>query len=266
MNLFKTLSIIILSLLLLFSGCSKTGIPTKVTPEMEEIIIQAILDNNKSDSLEGECPAEGHIIFGAETKKDIIYVYTYISYANYGFENSNFVDVSGGSNPAVFEFSADDYKLIKISYPQDGELYGASVKKLFPLKYRSRVFDLRDSDYENLNNQIKKYAAEYLESINRKAPVGTMRDFASAYPLLTDLGVSVEVSDILAEELEKYIVGYPYPYWVGSREQMENGKRYVYDLSCDKENHLIIYSKYEYDNPENIVEKITVHSLTGKRV
>ncbi|MDE6751142.1 MAG: hypothetical protein K2J59_00005, partial [Eubacterium sp.] len=185
----------------------------------------------------------------------------YMDYAWFGFQNGNFVDVSGGSNLAVFELNAEDYSVIQVDYPQDGEGYTSSIKKLFPKKYHSKVLNLSDSDYENLNNQLDKYAENYLESINRDAKIGRMRDFE--YILPSYVGVSVEVENALSE-IEKYHSYYPY--WIGNQEFIENGIRYVYALDYEKEKNLLIYSKYAYDKPDTILEKITVDSLTGKIV
>ncbi len=250
------LFITIISMLLLFSGCSEVS--ENVTAEIETAVAKAILSENEPSYEYGECPAEGHIIFGAKTKNNIIYVYTYIYDDSFGFENGTFIDTSGASMPAVFEFNADHSALIKTSYPDDGTLYASSIKRLFPKKYESRALSLSDSDYENLNNQIDKYAENYLKSIGRTAAIGRMGDFE--YVLPTDLGISVEVSNSL-NDIQKLA---PYPYWIGNKEIVENGVRYVYETKYDKENNLIIYSKYKYDTPDTAEEKIIVNSLTGK--
>lgn len=257
----RALLIIVLSVLLLFCGCSNGIRTVKITPEIENAVVKAIIKDNKSVYLEGECPAEGHIIYGAETKNNIIYIYAYISFAYFGFVNGNFIEVSGGNNPAVFELNAENYELIKVLYPEDGEYYALSTEKLFPKKYASKALDLSDSDYKNLNNQLDKYAEKYLKSINREAVIGRWADFDCVLP--TDLGISVDVSNALSE-IEKYHSNYPF--WIGNKEIVENGVRYVYAVDYDKENNIIIYSKYEYDNPEILLEKITVDSLTGKIV
>lgn len=257
----KIVFITILSVFLLLCGCSNSAKSESITPELEEFVSQALLNDNKSVYYEGECPAEGHIIFGAETKNNTTYVYTYISYANFGFENGNFVEVSGGSMPAVFAFDSADYELINVTYPEDGDLYAPSIKKMFPKKYVSRVMNLSDADYNNLNLQLDKYAQAYLNSISRDAVIGRMADFD--YVLPTDLGISVEISNALVE-MDKYISNYPY--WIGNKEVVQNGVRYVYEVAFDKENHSLIYSKYKYGKPDALYERIRIDSLTGKRI
>ena len=255
------LAISFFAVLLLLCGCNNENstLSEKITPEIEAAVSEAILKENDNTHYEGECPAEGHIIFGMKTNNKTICVYTYMAYANFGFENGNFVDGSGCQMPAVFTFDADTYTLLEIEYPKDGAAYPSSVKKMFPKKYRSKALgNLSDRENENLNKQLYKYADTYLESIGRKAKVGIMSDFD--YPLLTDSGVSVDVSNALGD-IEKTA---PYPYWIGNKEILENGVRFVYQMDYDKEQSRIIYSKYSYDNPNTIEERIVVDALTGK--
>lgn len=258
MKCIKALSAIIVLLLLLLNGCSNGTVSESITPEIEAAVTKAILSENETKNEHGECPAEGHIIFATKTENGTICVYTYIAYACFGFENGNFVDVSGAQLPAVFKFNADDYSLIGVTYPDDGALYTDSIKEMFPKKYKARVLHLTDSDYQNLNNQIDKYAEIYLSNIGRTANIGRMRDFE--YVLLTDVGVSIDVSNKLAE-IEKYLPYYPY--WIGNKEIIKDGIRYVYEMKYDKDSNLIIYSKYKYDTPKITEEKIVINSLNG---
>lgn len=259
MKYITSLSSIVILLFLLLCGCSNGTLSETVAPEIENAVSQAILSDNKEGYYGGECPAEGHIIFGTKRENDIIYAYSYIEYACFGFENGNFVDMSGGQMPAVFKFNADNYSLISISYPEDGTNYTSSIKKLFPKKYKSRALNPTDKDFQNLNNQINKYAEDYLNKIGRKAAVGRMDDFE--YVLPTDVGVSIEVSNKLTEMAKE--LSY-YPYWIGNQEIIENDIRYVYETKYDKENNQIIYSKYKYDTPEITEERIVINSLNGK--
>lgn len=251
--------LILFTILFLLSGCDNiNGFSEAITPEIETAVSQAIIDENSSKPYEGECPAEGHIIFGTKAKNNIIYVYSYISFSYFGFENDCFVDVSGCQMPAVFEFDADTYELLKATYPLDGADYASSIKKMFPKIYELKLNNLNDSDYESLNNQLDKYANDYLKTIGRDAKVARISDVN--YQLLTDMGVSVDVSNSLSD-IEKAA---PYPYWIGNKEIIENGIRYIYQMDYDEENNIIIYSKYKFDNPDSVDEKIVVNSLTGE--
>lgn len=247
-------------IIIMLCGCTK-GTNVDITPQLDNAVSSAILESSKGSFLEGECQAEGHIVFEAEQNADEIIVYTYIGYSEYGFENGNFVDVSGVSAPAVIRFD-NEYSLKDIQYPDDGELYEKSIMKLFPKSCVRKVLNLSDKNIESINEQQQRYAQDYLKSINRDAKIGTMSDFD--YPLLTDLGVSVDVSNLLIETFEKQHDHYPY--WIGNKEIIENDIRYVYQMDYDKKSKKIIYSKYEYENQNNIIEKITIDAATGKEI
>lgn len=257
----KTVRIIpiVLLVFILLSGCANTS-RVNITTEIDNAVSNAILTHNKDSFYEGECQAEGHVIFDAKKTDDRIIVYSYIGYSEYGFENGNFVDISGISCPAVIILD-NNYSLIEIQYPEDGSYYGKSIKKMFPKSCVNDVQNLSDKNEKSINEQQKEYAKSYLKSIGREATVGTMSDFE--YPLLTDMGVSVDVSN----RMDYFILkNEDYPYWIGNKELIENGIRYVYQMDYNKSENKIIYTKYEYENPNNITEKIIVDSLTGKEI
>lgn len=255
----RIIGLLLVVVTLLLCGCTKST-SISITPELDKAVSSAILEANKDSFYEGECQAEGHIIFEAEKINDEMIVYSYIGYSEYGFENGNFVDVSGTNCPAVIKLDKDN-KLIEIKYPEDGSLYSKSIKKMFPKSCINDVLNLSDKNAQSINEQQKEYAKAYLKSIGRDAPLGEMSDFE--YPIVTDFGVSVDVSNSLSESVEK---DKPYPYWIGNKELIENGIRYVYQMDYDKNENRIIYTKYEYDNPNNILEKIVIDSTTGKEI
>lgn len=256
----KTVRIIPLFFLIiiLLCGCTKTS-SVNITTEIDNAVSNAILEDNKGSYHEGECQAEGHIIFKAEKTDNEIILYSYIGYSEYGFENGNFVDVSGTMCPAVITLDKN-YNLIEIKYPEDGSYYTKSIKNMFPRSCVNDVLNLSNENENSINEQQKKYAKSYLKSIDRDAPIGTMSDFVC--PLLTDMGVSVEVSNNL-ENILKYE---PYPYWIGNKELIEKGIRFVYQMDYNKNENKIIYTKYQYEKPNNILEKIVIDSTTGKEI
>ncbi|MBP1760984.1 MAG: peptidase family protein [Firmicutes bacterium] len=225
---------------------------------LDEAVKSAFLKENQGHYLSGECIGEGHIIIGHDEKSDITTVYALTMYGEYGFEDGNFVKVSGsGVIPAVFTFTnaKDGLVCTKIAYPEDGERYAKSIKKLFPLTYRHRALSPSDSDRQDLTSLERAYAASYLKKIGRDAVIGDYGDFN--HTLLTDVGVSVEVSNITCGK--QYA---NYPMWIGNREALENGTRYVYEMSYNKDAHEIDFKKYEY-NTKKIVELIRLDSITG---
>lgn len=243
------------------SATKTTGTSTKGIGPLNEAVKSAFLKENQGHYLSGECIGEGHIILGHDEKSGITTVYALTMYGEYGFEDGNFVKVSGsGIIPAVFTFTNSKEGLVcaKIAYPEDGERYGESIRRLFPLKYRNRALSPPDSDSQDLTAQERSFAASYLKKIGRDAVIGYYGDFK--HTLLTDVGVSVEVSNITCGKLYAN-----YPMWIGNREALENGTRYVYEMSYNKEAHEIDFKKYEY-NTNKIIEFIRLDSITGLQV
>ncbi|MEA4815226.1 MAG: M56 family metallopeptidase [Oscillospiraceae bacterium] len=227
---------------------------------LDEALSAAFLKDNKTSHIRGECVGEGHIILGSETLSGVTKVYTLTMYGEYGFEDGNFVKVSGtGIIPAVFTFtdSGDGLVCTEILYPEDGSAYAKSIKKMFPSEYQERALQPSDGDMQDLVSQERAYAASYLKEIGRDATIGDYGDFE--HTLLTDVGVPVGVSNS--------IINNPlfsdYPIWIGNREKLENGVRYVYQVSYDKTATEIVFTKYEYDT-NKIVECTRKNYITGQ--
>ena len=246
------------AMLFSFSGCGENA-PAKEM--LSPLVAKAIIQDNENGYLEGECSAEGHMILGSSISGGKLKVYALTMYGNYGFQNGMFIKVSGsGVIPAVLSFEKDgsDYKLLKIEYPQDGANYTESIKRMFPLKYRSAALRC-DSAYSGLLSQERSYAEAYLKSIGRKAAIGEYRDLEIV--LLTDLGVSVDVSNELIrdERLGEY------PYWIGTAEYLESGKRYVRSLSLDEAAGQIVYKTVEAESGEP-TESFVFDAVTGEEL
>ena len=114
-----------------------------------------------------------------------------------------------------------------------------------------------EKDSENLWNQNKAYAKAHLDKIGRSEEIRRYSEVE--HILLTDVGVSVEVSNKILEN--KNIANYNYD--LGYFESVEDGVRYIYSKSYDKNQNKIICTKEVYDTKE-IVEKIEINSLTGE--
>ena len=234
---------------------------TQERENIEKAVSKAILDDNKIKYYDfgTECATEGHIIYGTEIVDNKCKVYVLTDYSQFGFENGYFVEKSGGRVPAVmtFEKTTDGYKLLNIDYVEDGTRYQPSIEEMFPKKYQYRVMFPTEKDYENLWNQNKAYAKAYLDKIGRSEEIRRYSEVE--HILLTDVGVSVEVSNKILEN--KNIPNYNYD--LGYFESVENGIRYIYSKSYDKEKNKIICLKEVYDTKE-VVEKIEIDSLTGE--
>lgn len=259
--------ILFLSIFFLASCNNDVGIiggadgPTSIIiseKSLDNMVSNALLSNNQGKYLDGECTAEGHIILGSEVKDNETLVYVLTMYGEYGFQDDNFVKVSGsGTIPAVIVFS-EDGNLSKINWPEDGSKYAESIKDMFPKAYHNRVLSIKDKDTEELEKQERIYAQDYLSKIGREAKIGDYGDFE--HPLLTHMGVSVQVSNILISKNYSN-----YPHWIGNQEKIEDGIRYVYEMNYDKNNDQIFLEKYNYETKE-IIEKIRINSLNGDEI
>ena len=112
---------------------SKTVYKENMT--LDEMVSHALLTKNDGRYAVGECKAEGHIILGSEEKDNETYIYALTMYGEYGFQDDNFVKVSGsGVIPAVIIFAENEQgeKTNSIKWPLDGSAWIDSIKELFP--------------------------------------------------------------------------------------------------------------------------------------
>jgi len=230
---------------------------------LDKAVSNAILAKNRGSYSAGECQGEGHYIMDSTTDGTTVIAYALAMYGEYGFEDGNFVKVSGsGVIPTVITFSKDEagtYSMVNYQEPEDGEGYAASIRRLFPIALQSQCLNISASRAKKLQTQEQAYAAVYLKSIGRAAAIGDYGDFD--HPLLTSLGVSVEVSNMMCENRKLS----NYPLWVGNLERLEDGIRYVYQVDYDQEAHVITYSKRKYDT-KTVAEKFVFDSTSGKEI
>lgn len=230
----------------------------EVEDKLDEAISDAIL--NKATGYLGECPTESHLIYGIEEDGDTVTVYLFEHYSSFGFENGFFIPKGGHSAPAVYRFKCtdDSIEFIDSQYPQDGSLYGKSIKKMFPFKYEKRALDGptdNERDVMWLNTVVQ--AQRYLEKVGRTATVCEYGDIE--HRLLEDCGVSVEVSNEMLDLKPDY------DFWIGNHEVLEDGKRFVYQTDIDKENGYITYTKFEFETGK-VVDFTAVSASDGKVV
>ncbi len=199
---------------------------------MDEAVSQAVKGRESAYGL-GEVATEGHIILDSEETDGVIKVYTIASYGAFGFENGIFTKVSGsGAIPTVITFSKSqtgEYSLLEYKEPLDGALLVKSTKKMFPKALHTRVLSNTQQDYPDLVRQQEAQATEYLKDIGRTARV-------SADHVKKELAkINVEASNKLFTELTKDNAFLnDCPYWLGTREKVENGARYIYETSQSK--------------------------------
>jgi bla regulator protein BlaR1 len=158
-------------------------------------------------------------------------VYTIASFGAFGFENGIFTKISGsGAIPTVITFSKSEkgeYSLLEYKEPMSGDGYHQSKKDMFPQRLWDKVLSEQEY-YPDLAKQQEEQAKQYLQSIGRNAEV-------SAAPVERKLTKNVEASNKLFGEFTKYDAEFNnFPYWIGTKEIVTVGVRYIYETSQSK--------------------------------
>lgn len=225
--------------------------PSKPQPQnpttIEEDVSKVIKEQSKNYGA-GEVSTEGHIILDTEERDGKIIVYTIASYGAFGFENGIFTKVSGsGAIPTVMTFSKNEngeYLLQDYKEPMDGSYYTKSIKEMFPKRLWDKVSS-ESKKYSELAKQQENQAAEYLNSIGRYAEVKA----AHVEKKLPE--INVDASNKIFAEYTKYDSELnKFPYWIGTKELLQNGVRYIYETSQSKTDDgydLIIFRKTKED-------------------
>jgi hypothetical protein len=189
---------------------------------------------------DGETATEGHIILDSEDNNGKVKVYTIASFGAFGFENGVFTKVSGsGAIPTVMTFSRDEnggYSLLEYKEPEDGAGYAKSIKKMFPKNLQARVQSSQE-DYAELVRQQEAQAADYLKGIGRTAEVN------ASHVEKKPADINVEAKNKLFSKYTKYDSFLNNcPYWIGTRERIESGARYIYETSQETtgDGHILI--------------------------
>lgn len=231
-----------------------------IVMEERDVVSEAIIARNENSYLKGECVAEGHVILTDKEVGGKRVVSLLASYGEYGFENGNFVKVSGsGAIPARITFD-EDGKVTEYLEAEDGAGYIESIKKMYDEEAYAlyEKYDKEDA-YSLCIKQEYRYAKKYLEKIGREAEIGEYKDFP--HNSLTDMGVSVEVSNMMLSRKDEY-ANY-YPYFVGNAEHIIDGVRYIFVVAYDEEAQEILYNQYEYGKG-GLVRGMIYSSVTGE--
>lgn len=256
---------------------SQSQVSPQPTETLDEAVGYAILGRSNCYGL-GEVATQGHVILDKEEKNDIVTVYTVSSFRWFGFENGIFTSVSGSGNiPTVIKFTKSQdggYSLLDYQEPADGAGYTESIKKMFPKVLWDKVLTSNDN-YPELLQQMEDQARQYLQSIGRNAEV------RSEYVEKTLLKINVEASNKLFAEFTKNDAELnSFPYWVGTKEYLINGLRFIYETAqskTDDGSDLVIFKKttgdgaivleYRYKivgNEPTLIAKDVIDSLVYK--
>ena len=214
--------------------------------------------------IESECLGEGHVILGYRDKGDIVEVYTLCGAIGYGFRDGMLVDESGYFRAATlikFDKTEDGKYIFKEAQEsKDGGLMVPSIREMFPSALAKKAIAAQADDKigDSMRKQCDVYAEAYLKAIGREAEITSYHN--QDFPILTDNGVSVAVSNALYELHPEYSI------YVGSFERLENGKRVVYSQwwSDNKIGPVTVtFQKSEYGSGK-IVEKY-VYKVEGDK-
>ncbi|WP_238798982.1 MULTISPECIES: transcriptional regulator [unclassified Anoxybacillus] len=237
----------------------------KDATNVEKAVSEAIKKHGKSYR-KGEYIAEGHTILSIEQKGNEVKAYTIASVGVFEFQDGIFAIVSGsGAIPTVMTFSIDEhgqYKLIAYEEPLDGDAYAKSVKRMFPKKHYSKVLYV-EKYYDELAKQQERQAREYLKQIGRDAKVST------SHVEKQPLNISVEAMNHFLTLLGSDSFLNECPDWLGTREVIEQGIRYVYETSQSKTNDgrdVIVLRKMREDGTVIDMRQYVIEENKLKRI
>lgn len=233
---------------------------SKLATDLNEAVSRAI-KSREYGYLDGETSTEGHIILDSEEQNGIVKVYTIASFGYFGFENGIFTKVSGsGGIPSVMTFSKNpkgQYSLLDYKEAEDGANYPSSIKKLFPIRLHAKVFAANE-DYPKLIKQQEEQAREYLKSIGRSAKV------SGAHVDKKLMDINSEASNKLLTEYTKYDAFLnACPYWIGTRECIENGERFIYETSQSKSSDGCDLITFKKSKENGTVIKVKQYKIQG---
>lgn len=243
------------------TNAETTNSQSQKPKSIEEAVSQAVKKQRKAYA-DGEAYTEGHIILDTEEKDGNIKAYTFASYGAFGFENGIFTKISGsGAIPTVITLKKDEdsgYSLIEYKEPMDGAGYIESTKKMFPKKLWDTVLKQRGDQYLKLARQQEEQAEQYLKSIGRNAEVSEK----SVDKKL--LQIDIEASDKIFAEFTKHDGELNnFPTWIGTRELIQNGVRYIYEVSQSKSQDGYDIVNFKKTEENGIVVKEYSYKIVG---
>lgn len=218
---------------------------------LDTAIREAIFTENIGKYLPGECQGIGYKIIETFEDDGILSVYALTEYAEYGFQDGVFVNISGTNPKVLMKFEQTEngnYELIFYTrLDLFSDLSEEEIEQLLePLNKAGKSYVYTDEDLQEIRTQADGAAIAYLKSINRAADVGAKEEHNGN--LLTDL---VSDTDLILELIrdETYSL---YPEWTGTQERIENDIRYIYQTEYDEVLQQIIFSKILFDTDEMI--------------
>ena len=246
--------------LLVMGGVLLTnGKTIKVDEDLDKAISNVILEEYGAEyeknypgiySGEGELSVEAHKILGKSTKNDKIEIYLIATYGDYEFQNDIFNLVYASSQiPLKIIFTTNSkegsklkdnnkYYFVDMKMASDGANLEKSIKDMFPTKEAYKALDIINGakGSEKLFEEINQDATKYVESLGRKSKV--------TYHYVQKENIDESELDNIWK-LEE--VG-TYPDYIGTREVIENKKRYIYETDYSKTTKVLCFTKTDENN------------------
>lgn len=231
--------------------------PAYESQSVHEAAGKAILAELNGKFSGGEFGAEGHTIMSAETVNGKTRACAVLAFGSYRFINDNFVRIEGETiTPAVLTFQVNDkgnYMFEHAEFAIEGMKYEDAVNEMFVKETAERTLANHERILQQLENDEKQQAQNYLKQLGRNSKIGKFSDFPATY--LSKVGVSSEAANAILEN-DKLL---SYPMWVGTQEFIEDGKRFVYETSYEEGNSSVAFKKYDYETKQTVEEfKVSV--------
>ncbi|MEA4815898.1 MAG: M56 family metallopeptidase [Lachnospiraceae bacterium] len=111
---------------------------------LDYCVSQAILNENSSNSINGDLATESHVILTTSESGDYVIVYTMAMFMEFGYAGSGFFETGGNHMPVAITFlrkPTGEYELYKYWVPKDGSYYADSIRRVFPAEIYNDAID-----------------------------------------------------------------------------------------------------------------------------
>ena len=215
--------------------------------DLDEAISKSIIEVYLSN-LEGELPVESHEILGKSENEDYVEVYLMTTYGIYEFQNNIFNLTTAMSNiPMKIKFTKKDnqYNYVDSKIAEDGGLFEESLYEMFPKKQASQA----------LNNSLDgNYSKKLLEKLNKKAEY-YVKNLGREAQVTYNYVPKKELNEVALKGMSGIEELYNYPQYIGTREVLESGTRYIYETAYNERTGILSFYKYkENKETSNIIQ------------
>ena len=149
---------IIIICILLFTIVLITVIAIDSVKKNEEKVIKYIEKEKKENEyynkeVDYQVFTDYHV-FGMDEIENKKYIYMWILVETYYVKDKELRMVEGSSMP--YKFTIENDNVIKYENPKDGELYGSSIREMFPSNIAKKILSYK-RDRSKLDEKVKNY-------------------------------------------------------------------------------------------------------------